>query len=377
MPDTTDGMEPHDSKPRKERDETDASLLAEREKTDAELAKTRRSVEADADRVVELARERAETTLREARDRADCDMKKSGATTRVVDEVAAERVAEDRTVTRERDVADETLRVERMEQRRALSALLHLEREATDDGLLLERARADATVATRDDFLAMVSHDLRNMLGNIAMSAGIVAKRAIADGEAGSEASRHVERIQRSTARMNRLVGDLLDVVSLEAGELRVSPEPHDAIELAKEAIGAFLPSFVAKGLTLTLEAPETSLLLAFDHDRLLQVLANLLSNALKFTDAGGSVSVSVARVGAGARFAVIDTGAGIPASHEARIFERFQQVTKDRRGLGLGLYISKSIVEAHGGSIWAESPNSGGAALCFTIPAPPTRSSR
>ncbi len=219
----------------------------------------------------------------------------------------------------------------------------------------------------------MVSHDLRNILGTIAMSAEMLAKRALASGEAASEDSRHAERIQRSTARMNRLVGDLLDVVSLEAGELRVNPEPHDAVELAKEAIGAFLPSFGAKGLTLTLEAPPGSIHMAFDHDRLLQVLANLLGNALKFTGPGGSVRLSLSRVGAEARFAVIDTGAGVPASHAAAIFERFQQVTKDKRGLGLGLYISKCIVEAHGGSIWVESPKSGGAALHFTIPAGPS----
>ncbi|MBK6696763.1 MAG: HAMP domain-containing histidine kinase [Myxococcales bacterium] len=365
-------MDLPDAKPRNERDETDASLQAEREKADTELAKARSDVDADADRVVEVARERAEATLSEARDRDDRNMAVAGVAGGVALGVERERRAEDKTVALEQDVADERLRAERGERQRALSALLLLEREATDDGLLVERARADETVATRDEFLAMVSHDLRNMLGTIAMSAATIATRCRArpDGGVDAEGARHAERIQRSTARMNRLVGDLLDVVSLESGALRVVPEPHEAADLVKEAMAAFLPSFAAKGLTLTLEPPATSIVLAFDHDRLLQVLANLLSNSFKFTEPGGKVTLSLARVGADARFSVTDTGPGIPAARRTTIFERFQQVTKDGRGLGLGLYISKCIVEAHGGTLWAESHEPRGAALRFTIPA-------
>ncbi len=362
-------MSQPDANPRKERDETDASLQAERAKTDTELTKARVDVEANADRVVKLARERAEATLGEARDRADRAMESAGATTGVVQGVARERKAADRTVAQEHGVADERLRLERREQARALTALLDLEREATDDGLLVERARADETVATRDDFLGMVSHDLRNMLGTIAISAAMLADRSKAQGEADVESLHHAERIQRSTARMNRLVGDLLDVVCLEAGQLRIVSEPNEALELVKEAKAAFLPSFTAKGLTLALEAPEGPVALRFDHDRLLQVLANLLNNAFKFTEPGGQVTLSLARAGTDIRFSVTDTGPGIPAAHRSTIFERFQQATNDRRGLGLGLYISKCIVEAHGGTLWAEGQEPRGAALRFTIP--------
>ena len=353
----------------KEQDDTDASLQAERAKTDTELGKARIDVQADADRVVELARERAEATLGEARDRADRSAENMGVATEVAQEVARERSAEDRAVENEQDVADELLRVERAEQQRALSALLDLEREATDDGLLVERARADKSVATRDEFLGVVSHDLRNILGAIAMSAAALIARS--RGEADAEGARHAERIQRSTARMNRLVGDLLDVVSLEAGELRLVSEPHDALELVKEAMAAAVPSFAAKRLALTLEAPEGAIVMKFDHGRLLQVLANLLSNAFKFTEPGGSVTLSIARVGADARFSVSDTGPGIPADRRAAIFERFQQATTDARGLGLGLYISRCIVEAHGGTLWVDGQEPRGATLRFTIPAP------
>jgi len=291
----------------------------------------------------------------------------------VVEGVARVRKTEDRAVTQERGVADERLRVERAEQQRALSALLELEREATDEGLLVERAQADETVATRDEFLGMVSHDLRNMLGTIAVSAAILVKRSRTQGNADAGDLGHAERIQRSTARMNRLVGDLLDVVSLEAGKLRIVSESHEALELANEAMEAFLPSFAAKGITLTLDAPAASIVMDFDHDRLLQVLANLLSNALKFTEPGGKVTLSIARAAADVRFAVTDTGPGIPADRRETIFGRFQRATNDRHGLGLGLYIAKCIVEAHGGSLWADSQEPRGAALRFTIPAPAT----
>ncbi len=364
-------MDPPEAKPRKERDDTDASLQAERAKTDAELTKTQSEVEADADRVVEVARERAGATLGEARDRADQKMESAGATTAVVQGVARERKAEDKAVTDERGVADERLRVERLEQQRALSALLELEREATDDGLVVERAHADETVATRDEFLGLVSHDLRNLLGIISGSAQMLATTFREQGKADPGSLAHAERIHRSTARMNRLVGDLLDVVGLEAGKLRVVCEPHEARDLAKEAMEGFLPSFTAKGLALTLEAPERSIVVKLDHDRLNQVLSNLLSNAFKFTEPGGQVTLSLERVGADARFSVVDTGRGIPAHRLVTIFERFQQVTNDSRGLGLGLYIAKCIVDAHGGALWAENQVPHGTAMRFTIPAP------
>ena len=106
------------------------------------------------------------------------------------------------------------------------------------------------------------------------------------------------------------------------------------------------------------------------DHERIFQVLANLLSNALKFTDRHGTISVRVESEGSEARFSVADTGAGIAGDHLESIFERFWQVSQgDRRGLGLGLFISKGIVEAHGGRIWTESELGKGSTFFFTVP--------
>ncbi len=362
-------MDSHDVIPRKEREETDASLLAERAKTDAELTSRGKTVEEDEDHVVEVARERAQETLSAARELADDELAAAGVSRTFKKEVAVERAAADDVVAKERAGADERLRVERQEHQRALSALLLLEREATDDGLLVERARADEAVATRDDFLGIVSHDLRNILGIIAMSAALLAQRRTT-GDEDAEMKVHAERIQRGAAQMNRLVGDLLDVVSLEAGSLRVTPVPHDAVAIAKEAIEAFQPAFSQKGVALTTDIPASSMMVTLDHDRVLQVLGNLLNNALKFTERGGHVSLALEEANSAAHFSVTDSGVGIPAGHEERIFERFGQVGRDRHGHGLGLYIAKCIVEAHDGRIWAASPDAGGAVLHFTLPA-------
>jgi signal transduction histidine kinase len=362
-------MDSSDAKPGKERAETDASLLAERAKTDAELAKKRSSVEADEDHVVEVARERAEEPLDAARERADGDMATAGATPELREKIEAERATADGAVAAERAVADERLRVERDAHGRALFALLRLERDATDDGLLVERTRADEVIATRDDFLGVVSHDMRNILGSIAMSAAALAKRSTVEGNGDAQTMGLTERIQRGTARLNRLVGDLLDVVSLEAGKLRITPQSQDAVQLVKDAVEAFEPSFAAKGVALATDVAAGSIAARFDHDRILQVLANLLSNALKFTARGGHVALSLARTGSEVRFSVTDTGVGIPAGREGAIFERFGQVARDGRGHGLGLYIAKNIVDAHSGRIWVEKPDAGGAALHFTLP--------
>jgi signal transduction histidine kinase len=226
-------------------------------------------------------------------------------------------------------------------------------------------------LGTRDEFLGMVSHDLRTMLGGISLGAALLAKEAVGEGERGAARLLQIERIQRFTTRMNRLLGDLLDVVSLEAGTLRVVPRALDGSELLRDTADAFAPSFAAKGVALTTRVVGGSLLATLDHERILQVLANLLANALKFTPMGGSVAVVVTADAPFVRFSVSDTGCGVPEDQVEAIFERFAQgASHDRRGLGLGLYIAKCIVEAHGGKIWLERPSEGGSTFHFTLPA-------
>lgn len=352
-----------------ERDQTDESLRAEREKTDRALAE-RQAAEEDSDLVVHQARESADAVLTEARAKADERLEASpqvGARSTL----AEERVLEDEALQEERASADQLLRREREENARVLSRLLPLEREKTDRFLLTERSRSDVALSNRDNFLGLVSHDLRNLLGGIVLGAELLAAKA-SDNEEGAQTLATTARIQRYAARMNRLIGDLTDVASIEAGMLAMKPVPGDAAALIAEAVETFHAAASAKGLSLETEIADGPLRADFDHDRMLQVVANVIANAIKFTSPGGSIRVRGERAGGELRVSVTDTGSGIPGNMLEAVFERFWQAGKDdRRGVGLGLYISRHIVEAHGGKIWAESTLGEGSRLCFTLPAP------
>jgi signal transduction histidine kinase len=352
-----------------EREQTNESLRKEREKTDHALAE-RQAAEEDSDQAVHRARESADAVLTEARARADERLEVS-AHVGADATLAEERVLEDQALQEERASADETLRREREENARVLSRLLPLEREKTDRFLLTERARSDVALSNRDNFLGLVSHDLRNLLGGIVLSAELLSARA-PENEDGAQILGTTVRIQRYAARMNRLIGDLIDVSSIDAGKLAVTPVPGDVTPLIAEAVDTFQAAASAEGISLQTEIVEAPLLAEFDHDRMLQVLANIIANAIKFTSRGGSVQVRGECAGDELRFSISDTGSGIPANLLEAIFERFWQVGKnDRRGVGLGLYISRCIVEAHGGKIWAESTLGEGSRFCFTLPSP------
>jgi signal transduction histidine kinase len=362
-----------------ERDRTDESLRVEREKAD-EAVVARQEATGRADAVVERARDKADAVLNVARDNADAvlevardkaeqllgpDAPPSEPQAAVVEE----RMLADEALRDARDTADEMLRAERAEYARARRRFLPLERESTDRHLQSERIRSDDALANRDDFLAIVTHDLRDLIGGIVMSAGVLSKSAARDDQ-GKRTLAETARIERYAARMNRLIGDLVDVASIDAGKLAVAPAAGAAAALVAEAVETFQESAAARGIGLKARLAAEPLAAAFDHDRILQVLANLISNSLKFTAPGGEIVISGDRVDGNVRLAVTDSGSGIPAGALEFVFERFSQVGKnDRRGLGLGLYISRCIVEAHGGRIWAESM-AAGSRVCFTLPA-------
>lgn len=353
-----------------EREQTNESLRIEREKTDRALAE-RQAAEEDSDSVVHRAREIADAVLTDARAKADERLEASphvgtGAT------LAKERSLEDEALQEERAAADESLRRERDENARVLSRLLPLEREKTDRFLLTERVRSDVALSNRDNFLGIVSHDLRNLLGGIVLGAELLSARAL-NNEDGAQTLATTARIQRYAARMNRLIGDLIDVASIDAGKLAIAPVPGDATTLIAEAVETFQPAAAAKGISLQIEIVEGPLLAELDHDRMLQVLANIIANAIKFTSQGGSIQVRGECAGDELRLTISDTGLGVPGNMLEAIFERFWQVGEnDRRGVGLGLYISRCIVEAHGGKIWAESTLGEGSRLCLTLPVRP-----
>ena len=349
-----------------ERADTDTSLRAEREKTDQQLGKRSSTAEDAADRLVEVARERADDVIDTAREREDATQSGTAPSS---GDVSAERASEDDVIEEARADADDCLEVERAEQKKAIAMLLALEREETDEHLITERARSDTAVASRDDFLAMVSHDVRGILAGMALSADQLI-RMPREGTGGERAHKEGQRIRRLTGRMNRLIGDLLDVVSMESGRVAVVPTPQDASRVLIETMESFQLAAAARTILITAEVPPEPVSAAFDYERVLQVLANLVGNALKFTESGGSVALRVAASGGEVLFTVRDTGCGIGAERLELIFERFAQAgPSDRRGLGLGLYIARSIVEAHGGKIWAESEPREGSALHFTLP--------
>lgn len=313
--------------------------------------------------VVTEARDKADSVLNEARDREDL---KNGQST----QLTMERAREDAVLRTARSGADAVARDEVEERRVALASLLAFEREDTDLRLEIERKRADQVLTSREDFMAMVSHDLRTLLGGIALSAELLKEVQKSD-QPFVRVTHYAERIQRFSARMNRLVGDLIDVASIEAGKLSLLRSRYNASLLLRDSRDAFEPAAAAGGIGLTCTSAEDPGIVELDHERILQVLTNLVSNALKFTPRGGLITIDVARRDDAICFSVADTGCGIPTELLERVFDRyFQSQDGDRRGLGLGLFISKSIIEAHGGKIWATSTPGKGSTVFFTVPA-------
>lgn len=352
-------------RPRFDRDTTDQSLQTERASSDVAISERRRGLEDDADQLIAEARVEADAVLEAARDAADVG---SAAPTAAIVE---QRLQADLLLDDERAAADEQVRSERENHARLLSVLMPLERMRTDRDLLTERARSDARLARRDDFLGMVTHDLRGLLCSVLLESSSLADEA----EDSPEGRRVVEvagRLQQYVARMDRLVGDLVDIVSIDAGKLALRQQPEDAQRLLSEALGMFAPAAAAKGVTLELRGDRRALPATYDHSRMLQVLANLLSNAIKFSPPGGAVIVRGENGSDSLHLSVTDEGVGVPSGVRELIFERFWQVDKnDRRGLGLGLHIARCIVGSHGGRIWVESPPAGGSAFHVTIPTP------
>lgn len=354
-----------------ERVQTDDSLRDEREKSDRAITEGRALVQDNADAVLRRARQEADEVLHEARQRADQLVAQSAGRWSADQAVALARELEDGAVRDDREAADDTLELERAETARILARLLPAEREQTDHHLHAERVQSDGALANRDDFLGVVAHDLRDLLGGVVMSAAVIAK-VVGATEHAARVNTEIARIRRHTARANRLIGDLVDIASIDAGRLSMLPRPGDLRSLLCEAGDEFRPSAAAKNIDLVVVDGRAALPAEFDHARLFQVIGNLIANAIKFSPGGTRITLRAQRRGDHAHCVVSDQGAGIPADQIEKVFERFVQVNDDQRGLGLGLFIAKQIVEAHAGRIWAESTLGQGTSVLFTIPTTP-----
>lgn len=232
---------------------------------------------------------------------------------------------------------------------------------ALDNHMLVRQLRE--AVRAREDLLAMVSHDLRSPLGAIMMAAGYLNKRGRPARRGPSEA----HSILRNARRMERLLRDLLDYSQLEAGTLRVQLRPHRLGQVVTRELDDWRGRAAPRLVSLTVQPEAESVLVLCDIDRLKQVLDNLITNAIKATAPQGRIHVEVDCTLETATIAVSDTGAGIPQTELEKVFERYRGGR--RAGAGLGLYITRGLVEAHGGEITVSSMPGRGS--CFTASFP------
>ena len=236
------------------------------------------------------------------------------------------------------------------------------EAEATARRLVEEQAATRA----RDQILGIVAHDLRNPLSTILMSAELL--REVLPAESASH--RQAEIIARAGSHMKRLIQDLLDVKRIESGRLVIEPRNMAVAGLLRDTSEMLRAQAAANSLRLDVDAPADLPAVWADPQRIQQVLANLIGNAIKFTPKGGRIAVHASRLESEVRVAVTDTGDGIPAEQLPHVFAQFWQGSRtDKRGIGLGLAIARGIVEAHGGRIWVDSTVGTGSEFFFTLP--------
>jgi len=237
-----------------------------------------------------------------------------------------------------------------------------------------ERTALEAAARTKDEFLAVLSHELRSPLHTTLGWAQMLRTGSLAPATFDVA----LETIERSARAQVRLVDDLLDVSSIVTGKLRLKVGAVDFADVVRASVESVQPALAAKNIELALELPHRGAPMRGDSARLQQVVWNLLSNAIKFTPKNGHIRVSLAREDELVRFVVADDGIGIEPEFLPYVFDRFRQAnssaTRSYGGLGLGLSIVRNLVEMHGGSCWAESAgNKRGATMTVELPIAPT----
>ncbi|MFP4623590.1 MAG: ATP-binding protein, partial [Gemmatimonadota bacterium] len=237
-------------------------------------------------------------------------------------------------------------------------------------GTAMEHARlhreAHEAIWARQDVLTFVSHDLKNPL-NVVLNATSLIEETATDPE---RVAKYSGLISRAALQMRDLVTDLLTASRMEAGRFWVDPEPTDPAEMVEAAVELLRSVAEERGIELRLDVPERIEAVSADARRVQQVLQNLIGNAMEITSGGGEVRVAVAAEDGHVRFRVSDDGPGITEEDRARIFEAFYQGGDEKQaGWGLGLAITRGIVEAHGGSLDVDSVEGHGSTFSFTLP--------
>jgi signal transduction histidine kinase len=238
---------------------------------------------------------------------------------------------------------------------------------AIDNSLLYRDAQQ--ALRAREEVLAIVSHDLRNPLNSIMLAASLLKTSE----SVSAEDREQLDVLEISAKRMKRLIEDLLDVTRLEGGkQLPIEPAAIEVEPLMSETYEVFKPLAASNSISLRSSVAEKLPPVYADHHRLSQVLSNLIGNALKFTPAGGMITMRAERYEKEEMilFTVSDTGSGIPKENLKDIFNPYWQAKRaERLGAGLGLAITKGIVESHGGRIWVDSKPGEGTKFFFTLP--------
>jgi len=245
------------------------------------------------------------------------------------------------------------------------------QREAALEAERGARMLAQRTARMKDEFLATLSHELRTPLNAILGWTQLLRSRGTPEA---AELQRAMEIIERNARAQVRLIDDLLDLSRIMSGRFRLDVQQISLAEIVRGALDSIEPAAQAKGVRLESVLDPRSVVVSGDPARLQQVFWNLLSNAVKFTPKGGKVQVLLQRVNSHIEFSVSDTGIGIPEDFLPHVFERFSQkdssTHREYGGLGLGLAISKQLVDLHGGSIQAKSLGEGhGATFVVTLP--------
>jgi signal transduction histidine kinase len=379
-------MEQSQESLKNERKQTDNSLSEERGKTDASFKTGRRDTYDNTDEIVSKDREEADADRLQQRSDADISNKPGF---KVDAALADQRKSEDEAIESERLNMDKALEFERKEKAELLNKLVNLERQATDKNLLDERTKTDlvaqrtvglltaehaehqktkSALTTREEFVAIVSHDLRNPIGAILSSTEILLEDSFAD-ELTTEAKTLIHIIKRSAETSLRLISDILDMERIVEGKLQLQLTKNKIDVLIQESLESYIHTASTKKILLQMN-PSNTAVIECDKDRVAQILSNLIGNALKFTPENGSVTVESTETENEIIVSVCDTGPGIPEDQKHKIFERFAQLSnKQRSGIGLGLYIAKTLVESHLGKIWVTSTLGSGSTFWFTLP--------
>jgi signal transduction histidine kinase len=223
---------------------------------------------------------------------------------------------------------------------------------------------------TREDWLAMVAHDLRQPLAATSLSvAALLRHTSTPEVDELQRMRRHYAVIQRAIIHMERMVGDLLDVSRLESGNFAVQLAPCSMVDILQQGAELLSPIAAERDIRLEVARVLSPCMVHCERDRILQVLSNLVGNAIKFSSPGGSIVVGCDIGQEEVVVAVRDAGPGIPEEHLSHVFDKYWQGQRSGGGLGLGLPIVRSIISAHGGRVWLESDVGRGSTFYFSLP--------